>query len=230
MRSRSAGAKEGGRKIGKLSESGAVCISEIGEDRERLGGAHHYRVTTEKLSVYLAEEILRKEKIEKLRNTIDEALERLTEEERFLLELRYFRRKGRLKQFCQKVDLKEIGSERAYFRKQAKLQNKLEGILKCRGFTEEKFRKEYGEFEWLMSVCRFIEQGKEKNAAGRERSLVGLLSGKSDDTGTEVWLKGKKGTNIKSRRNNAAKRTEKLPEKRERREMPQAKKVYSSDS
>ena len=40
MRSRSAGAKEGGRKIGKLSESGAVCISEIGEDRERLGGAH----------------------------------------------------------------------------------------------------------------------------------------------------------------------------------------------
>lgn len=102
--------------------------------------------------------------------------------------------------------------------------------MKCRGFTEEKFRKEYGEFEWLMSVCRFIEQGKEKNAAGRERSLVGLLSGKSDDTGTEVWLKGKKGTNIKSRRNNAAKRTEKLPEKRERREMPQAKKVYSSDS
>lgn len=192
--------------------------------------SYDYRVTTEKLSVYLAEEILRKEKIEKLRNTIDEALERLTEEERFLLELRYFRRKGRLKQFCQKVDLKEIGSERAYFRKQAKLQNKLEGILKCRGFTEEKFRKEYGEFEWLMSVCRFIEQGKEKNAAGRERSLVGLLSGKSDDTGTEVWLKGKKGTNIKSRRNNAAKRTEKLSEKRERREMPQAKKVYSSDS
>ena len=231
MRSRSAGAKEGGRKIGKLSESGAVCISEIGEDRERLGGAHQKQgLYVLRLSVYLAEEILRKEKIEKLRNTIDEALERLTEEERFLLELRYFRRKGRLKQFCQKVDLKEIGSERAYFRKQAKLQNKLEGILKCRGFTEEKFRKEYGEFEWLMSVCRFIEQGKEKNAAGRERSLVGLLSGKSDDTGTEVWLKGKKGTNIKSRRNNAAKRTEKLPEKRERREMPQAKKVYSSDS
>ena len=47
---------------------------------------------------------------------------------------------------------------------------------------------------------------------------------------TELKVKGKKGTNIKSRRNNAAKRTEKLPEKRERREMPQAKKVYSSDS
>ena len=37
--------------------------------------SYDYRVTTEKLSVYLAEEILRKEKIEKLRNTIDEALE-----------------------------------------------------------------------------------------------------------------------------------------------------------
>ena len=85
--------------------------------------------------------------------------------------------------------------------------------MKCRGFTEEKFRREYGEFEWLMSVCRFIEQGKEKNAAGRERSLVELFSGKSDDTGTGGWLKGKKETNIKSRRNNAAKRTEKLPTK-----------------
>lgn len=32
--------KEGGRKIGKLSESGAVCISEIGENRAGLRGAH----------------------------------------------------------------------------------------------------------------------------------------------------------------------------------------------
>ena len=47
--------------------------------------------------------------------------------------------------------------------------------MKCRGFTEEKFRKEYGEFEWLMSVCRFIEQGKEKNAAGRE-TLAGRIA------------------------------------------------------
>lgn len=153
--------------------------------------SYDYRETTENLSVYLAEEILKKEKIETLRNTIDEALERLTEEEKFLLELRYFRRKVRLKEFCRKIDIKKIGSERAYFRKQAKLQNKIEGILKCRGFTEEKFRKEYGEFDWLMSVCRFIEQGKEKNTAGRERSLAGLLSGKSDGTGTEFRRKEK---------------------------------------
>ena len=43
--------------------------------------SYDYRETTENLSVYLAEEILKKEKIETLRNTIDEALERLTEEE-----------------------------------------------------------------------------------------------------------------------------------------------------
>ena len=86
--------------------------------RNRAFMSYDYRTTTERLSEELAEEIIRKGLIRELKRKTDAAIGALKKEEKFLLELRYFRRKSRLKQFCGETDFKEIGSERNYYRRQ----------------------------------------------------------------------------------------------------------------
>ncbi len=137
--------------------------------------SYDYRVTTEKLSEYLAEEIIGKGLLEELKKTLDGVLQRLTEEERFLLELRYFRRRSRLKGYCQNY-AEAFGSVRNYYRRQEKLLAKFGAYLGGAGLTEEKFFREYSRFDGLMSICRWIGAGKECAAASGERALVCFLS------------------------------------------------------
>ena len=62
-----------------------------------------------------------------------------------------------------------------------------------KGLTKETFFSEYARFDWLMSVYRFIEAGKEGRNAAKEHSLVEFLYGKSTGpTFRELWKKGKK--------------------------------------
>ena len=172
--------KEGGDKIGELRKGGFIRISAAGEAGKGL-------------SEELAEEIIRKGLIRELKRKTDAAIGALKKEEKFLLELRYFRRKSRLKQFCGETDFKEIGSERNYYRRQAKLLKKVSGALQAQGLTKETFFSDYARFDWLMSVYRFIEAGKEGRNAAKEHSLVEFLYGKSTGpTFRELWKKGKK--------------------------------------
>ena len=61
------------------------------------------------------------------------------------------------------------------------------------GLTKETFFSDYARFDWLMSVYRFIEAGKEGRNAAKEHSLGELLYGKSTGpTFRELWKKGKK--------------------------------------
>lgn len=133
------------------------------------------KVRTEKLIEYLTEEIARKEKIEELKEAMDEVLEKLSDKERLLLELRYFRRKRKLEEGTKKIDLSKWGSERNYFRLQKKLADKLGALMKARGLTEEKYFSDYAGFKWIASVYRYVEAHKKGSSAG-ERALIGLLS------------------------------------------------------
>ena len=161
--------------------------------RNRAYMSYDYRTTAERLSEELAEEIIRKGLIGELKRKTDAAIGALKKEEKFLLELRYFRRKSRLKQFCGETDFKEIGSERNYYRRHAKLLKKVSGALQAQGLTKETFFSDYARFDWLMSVYRFIEAGKEGRNAAKEHSLVEFLYGKSaGPTFRELWKKGKK--------------------------------------
>lgn len=119
-------------------------ISEIG----RWGS---YRRTAEREAEYLAEEILRKGAIENLKEKVDGILKKLSGEERFLLEMRYF---GRRKQVSA-VGLRPR-SERSYYRRQEKLLGKMAALFAAAGLTEEAFFREYGGFAWMMSVRRRV--------------------------------------------------------------------------
>lgn len=150
--------------------------------------SYDYRVTTEKLSEYLAEEILKKGLIEELRSTVEGMLDLLTEEERFLLELRYFGRKSKLKEYGEGV-LSGIGSIRSYYRKRARVLKKAMFLLGRAGLTEEKFFEKYAKLDCLMSVYRYIEEGKEGTANVREKSLVGFLADRAVIRNEGIWLR-----------------------------------------
>lgn len=105
----------------------AAIAEDYGEHiRNRALGS--YRRTAEREAEYLAEEILRKGAIENLKEKVDGILKKLSGEERFLLEMRYF---GRRKQVSA-VGLRPR-SERSYYRRQEKLLGKMAAPVCGRG-------------------------------------------------------------------------------------------------
>ena len=111
---------------------------------------------TERLTEYLAEEILRKERLEWLCGVVEETLLGLSDLERDLVAIRYFGIRNRLRAVVafakekkgeeKKGDEKKRGekkgdekklSRRDYFRKQQRLADKLNGIFREKGLTKE---------------------------------------------------------------------------------------------
>lgn len=133
------------------------------------------KVGAERSAVYLAEEIIRKELLRELREISEQTIGNLSETEKCLLEVRYFRRKLKLKEYVKTVGDKGGFSPRSYFRRQKQLLKKVGEDFKRYGLTEERFFEDFAQFGYLKTAYRYITDGKEKTAAGRERALVGLL-------------------------------------------------------
>ncbi len=93
--------------------------------------------TTEEQLEYIAGEIIEKRRLERLKNTIERVLDKLTEEERALVWARYFTKK-------EKIRAQDgADSTSTYFRKQSRLYAKLCAMFGIAGLTEEKFDTEY---------------------------------------------------------------------------------------
>ena len=135
----------------------------------------HLRSETEKAAEYLAEEIFKKEAIERLKARVDGILAKLSEEEKFLLELRYFGRKKNVEAFGRQ----KSGSERSYYRRQEKLLSKVEGLFAAAGLTEGEFFREYGRFGWITAICRRIGS-KEKPGRLEKKWLSEVREGRNE--------------------------------------------------
>ena len=139
---------------------------------------------TERLTEYLAEEILRKERLEWLRGVVEEVLAELSDSERELVAIRYFGKKNRLRCLSERA-LKKGGaaehnrekkgsmaaSERAYFRQQQKLAEKLNGLLREKGVTKEMYLRDFATLDIFEKIHRFVEEGKDRNIFYQERRL-----------------------------------------------------------
>ena len=150
--------------------------------------SYDYRSATEVLTEYIAGEIIRKNLIGDLKGRVERALEKLSTEEKFLLELRYFGRKKALAEYCEKCVRKSMGSERNYYRRQNRTLGKISALLKLGGLTEEYFLREYACFGWLTSVCRYIDEGKADAASARDKSLFRFLGGETMPRQVGEWL------------------------------------------
>lgn len=122
---------------------------------------------TEKLAEYLAEEILRKERLEWLKSVVDEILGELNDWERDLVNVRYFA-KGRKRA---QARCRENMSEREYFRRQQRLAEKLNKMLREKGVTKEIYLRDFAVMDIFEKIHRFVEEGRDKKRVGEEWRL-----------------------------------------------------------
>ncbi|MBQ8296108.1 MAG: hypothetical protein IJX87_06750 [Clostridia bacterium] len=119
--------------------------------------------STERLAEYLAEEILRKQKLEQLKELLDRVLMKLSEVERTLIEIRYFGKK-RVKELLRSKGVKSeeraalIGSERSYFRQLRRVVAKVGGMLAKEGLTKEVYMAEYADIDIIRKIHIFVEK------------------------------------------------------------------------
>lgn len=120
------------------------------------------------LAEKIADDILMARRLGALREMLDEALEECTEEERFLFEYKYFRRRSELcGRFAEKRSL--ACSKRNYFRKQNAAFRKMTALLLCRGYTKERFILEFGGFSPFRRVYRALKKGRERLLVAKRR-------------------------------------------------------------
>ena len=94
-----------------------------------------------------------------LKEAADRAVDACTEEERFLLEYKYFRRRKELRGRFSGAEVS--CSERNYFRRQAALLRKMVSELGRRGWTERAFLEAFGAFAPFMRAFRALSEGQE---------------------------------------------------------------------
>lgn len=137
----------------------------------------------EETVTYLAEEIIRKEKLEWLKNTVESVLDKLTDVERTLVAIRYFGKpqKARLfvrvkskSQDTESLTRQGMWSERGYFRKQQRLSEKVGAMLKTAGLSEEVYQRDFAAMEMFSKIHRFINEGKDRKISADERRWMRL--------------------------------------------------------
>ena len=154
--------------------------------------SYKFKGAAESLVEELAEDVLRRRKLAKLKEELDKLFAGFSEEERLLLQIRYFgkirkaKEEGRTRKredFPEAKAAEEkreiIGqlnwSERSYYRKQNKLFKKIVAAFVRLGLTKEVLEKDYLQYEFLRVVYRFLRSGDRKIIAPRERALVRLF-------------------------------------------------------
>ena len=123
------------------------------------------RWTAEQTAEYLAKEILEMRRLEWLKGIVQKILSKLSDLERTLVAIRYFGKRKKITAFLkeEKNSLKRSGwTERSYFRKQAKLGEKLTEAFALAGLTEEVFEREFADMQLFKKVARALERRKKQ--------------------------------------------------------------------
>jgi len=148
-------------KLSKLAEAAATAA----DNRALMSYRAYY--DCEGVAASIVEEIATARRLLRLERFIEGIVASLGEEERYLLEYKYFRRRDMLKAFG---EAEFQGSERSYFRKQNSLLLKLLRLFRAKGFHKEKFMAMFGRYAPFMRAYRAIEAGKERKVVSRRKT------------------------------------------------------------
>jgi len=124
-------------------------------------------MTAERLVEYLAEEIVWKENLTALKAGVERVMDKLSQTEKALLEIRYFGRKRKEK--ILKTEAGQAWSRRKYFRMQDKLEERLDGLFIKEGLTKETYIQSWAESEPFKAVRKRLQK--------RERQKREALTG-----------------------------------------------------
>ena len=158
-------------------------LKTVGEDyavhiRNKAVLSYESNLSTEQLAEYLAGEIIEKNRLEWLKDTLENLFSRLTEEERTLLDIRYFGKTKQLRNFLKMQDEKRKSggtgcSERMYFRRQSRLADKIGAMLFYAGITKKLYDEKLKDLEIFRTIDRFVEAGRDKKISADERRFLG---------------------------------------------------------
>ncbi len=133
----------------------------------------------------ISERIISGEKLRELDRAMEEMLSFLNEEELYLLEYKYFRRKSELKGRFAQTSFRN--SEREYYRRQNALLKKVAFLLRSRGITEEVYLKEYHPIPPFPRVFRAVKEGRERIVTQkRAKRMLNLQN--SASCGTDAFF------------------------------------------
>jgi hypothetical protein len=121
------------------------------------------RQTAEGLAEYLAQEIIRARNLVWLRTSMERVFARLNEEERALTALHYFRKKGAMKAYFERVGQKPW-TDGKFARRKAKLAKKLEAMLRFEGVNEDVYEALFSQLSLFQKIKRYLEKETEKKA------------------------------------------------------------------
>ena len=140
------------------------------------------------LAERIAEELALKDRLLRLKEAADKALDCCTEEELLLLEYKYFRRRKVLRERFAAVCVS--CSERNYFRRQSALLRTIAARLCMRGWTEERFMQAFGAFPPFRRALAALAEGEEKRLVAHrcKREIAFRSDQKSEDSCAEDFL------------------------------------------
>ena len=141
--------------------------------RSRLGALHDLES--------VAEDVLLAQRLDELSDLLDGLLAKLSREELFLLEYRYFRRKKVLREYGGEINC----SERNYFRRQERLLHKAAAYLVSQGMTEEYFCSAFKNCVCLMKVYRAVANGGELKICARRSKRAITFQGSKFSGGAD---------------------------------------------
>lgn len=120
------------------------------------------RWTAEQTAEYLAKEIIEMRRLEWLKGKVKRVLDKLTEEERALVEIKYFGKRKKW-QFLFNKENPSAGkwTERSYFRRQQRLGEKLSALFIAEGIDEKRFVDELSGVSILKKVACALEKRNE---------------------------------------------------------------------
>ena len=158
-------------------------LKTVGEDyavhiRNKAVLSYDSNLTTEKLAEYLAGEIIEKNRLEWLKTTVETVIGKLTDEERTLVDIRYFGKTNKLRDFLNgQAEKRKYGgkgcSQRMYFRRQSRLADKLGAMLFYAGVTQKVYDESLKNLGVFRKIHRFVEEGRDRKISADERRFLG---------------------------------------------------------
>ena len=134
--------------------------------------------TAEELACAIAEDILEKDKLVRLKGQIEWVLDRLSDVEKTLVGVRYFGKRRKINRPIEargeRTSRYFDWSERKYFRVQSRLVGKLRSLFVAVGLTRERFEQELAHTELFEKICRYVE-GRNTKISREERAWLKIV-------------------------------------------------------
>ena len=132
------------------------------------------QMPTEELAEYIVKEIIEKQRMQWLRKTIGDVLDRLNDLEKTLIAVRYFGKKRKWKD-CSQIAVFDGWSESKYFRAQQRLGEKVAVMVKNAGVTQVLFERWFLPSELFTCIHKYLMRVEQKGLK-REKSWLAQKS------------------------------------------------------